>query len=258
MVVRRAHAVFVAELVSTFITAEREQREEEKRMGKRKELVRASSLKAYNKLLKDKERAAASADVTCGCFGAEHPLRHAARNVLASELWQGLVILIVLASCAEISMDNPRLDPSSLFAHQLLTFDYAITAFFATEAMLKVVVGGAFSGDGAYFNSTKWNYLDFAVLLSSLAALLPGLHHVRDIRLLRLMKPLRIIARVPGVRMLFEFFAAASGDLSRVLMVVAFFHVIFAILGMELFMVHCSHSAKAACGVLHPFAQSLP
>ena len=51
-------------------------------------------------------------------------------RMLGSEFWRGLVVLVILISCVCLALDNPRLQPTSLWAHQLRLADYAITGFF--------------------------------------------------------------------------------------------------------------------------------
>ena len=56
------------------------------------------------------------------------------------------------------------------------------------------------------------------------------------VRLLRVLRPLRLIRRVPGMTVIIEFFFKSMSDMANVLGVVIFFQIIFAVVAMQLFM----------------------
>lgn len=126
---------------------------------------------------------------------------------------------------------------------------------------------------------SRWNCLDFVILISSLAAFLPSSFHMHaavDVRLLRMLRPLRLIDRVPGVKVIvhgshrtcatacartchsmcslfslrrtllrvlqviFEFFGQSAVDLGNVMGSVLFFQLLFAVLGMQVRRLHAS------------------
>lgn len=85
-----------------------------------------------------------------------------------------------------------------------------------------------------------WNILDFFIVLVSyiafLAQLFPQLAKLRSLRILRVLRPLRLVARNAGMRLIIRSLLAALPDVSNVLGVVLTFQVVFAILGLQLFM----------------------
>ena len=101
----------------------------------------------------DEDESMALSGITWFCCGADAPVRRTCRNLLLSETWKGLVVVVILVSCVCIAFDNPRIDRSSTLAHQLRWADYMITVFFAFEAMAKMLVGGVLCGRNAYFSS---------------------------------------------------------------------------------------------------------
>lgn len=221
--------LFVAELVNAFVAEERAQKD------KATKLAGAPSNEERSQLIqKDQNQKDNPSELSE--VSPSSPIRRACRGLLVSDTWKSVVVIVILISCACIVLDNPRLDPLSALAHQLKWADYAITVFFGFEALLKMFVGGIFCGRSAYFTS-GWNWLDCIILVSSIVAVLPiHMHVANDMRLLRILRPLRLIDRVPGVKVIFKFFAHSLVDLLNVMGVVLFFQLIFAVIGMQLFM----------------------
>ena len=66
---------------------------------------------------------------------------------------------------------------------------------FAIESIVKIVAYGFILGKNTYMRNS-WNILDFIIVLSSLV----GDSELKLIRLIRVMKPLRTIRRIPTLR----------------------------------------------------------
>lgn len=165
----------------------------------------------------------------------ELPMTDSFRGVLRHDVWNGCVMAVVLASCATLAVDTPSLDPHSHLARTLGRANLVITGFFTLEAFLKIWVVGFVCGPKSYLRS-GWNCLDFFILLTSLALYIPGGPQAPIFRLLRVLRPLRLIRRVPEMGAIFQFFGQAYGDIANVTGVVFFFGIIFGVMGMELFM----------------------
>lgn len=173
---------------------------------------------------------------TCGCCGANNSIRHACWKLLQSDRWKLLVLLLIIASCACLVLDHPLLDPQSTLAARLALANVVITALFTVEAALNVIAYGLLSTPTAYLRQ-PWNLLDCFILLTSYLSFLgDSFSNANTIRLLRVLRPLRLVHRVPGMSAIFSFFAQAYADVANVAGVVVFFIVIFAVIGMQLFM----------------------
>lgn len=173
--------------------------------------------------------------VTCGCMGPESLTRRLARTILENEAWEMLVLSLIFVSCICLSYDNPRLEPGSEIAANLAIANVVLTLLFTLEAALKIAVHGFLLADGAYLRKT-WNQLDFFILLTSLPTILPGAAGGSSVvRLLRVLRPLRLIARVPGMSVIFRFFLESIVDLANVAGVNLFFVLCFSAIGMQLF-----------------------
>jgi hypothetical protein len=79
-----------------------------------------------------------------------------------------------------------------------------MTAVFSAEALIKIVVlGFYFNGNKSYLRKS-WNKLDFLVIFVSILTYLPlgtTLTFYKSMRLLRILRPLRMIDRNPGLKL---------------------------------------------------------
>jgi hypothetical protein len=82
-----------------------------------------------------------------------------------------------------------------------------LTGFFLFECFIKVIVWGfACNGENSYLRS-GWNVIDFFIAVSSSTAFLQlptSYEFMKIIRLIRVLKPLRLVNRYPGIRIAVE------------------------------------------------------
>lgn len=125
-----------------------------------------------------------------------------------NQKWFDNVILLFIAlNCITLAMERPNIPPWSKERFFLATANYLFTVVFAIEMLLKVVAAGMFYGNDAYFTS-GWNIMDGSLVIISIIDLLMGLLSdgsprifgiLRVFRLLRSLRPLRVINRAPGL-----------------------------------------------------------
>ena len=82
--------------------------------------------------------------------------------------------------------------------------------------------------------------LDFSLLLISIGALasdvIPALAFLKSLRALRVLRPLRLLSRNPGMRLIIASLIEALPAVSNVFGVLLALQLVFAILGMQIFM----------------------
>ena len=173
------------------------------------------------------------------CIGPDSCIRRCCEACIQSPLFDHLVILVIIASSITLAIDTPRLDQSTDVACYLRQSDAYILAFFTAELLVKATSLGFFVGRQAYCKS-GWNLLDLLVVLVSglaeLAELVPQFGALRPLRILRILRPIRLIARNAGMKLIIRSLFQAMPDVSNVFGVVLTFQIVFAILGMQLFM----------------------
>lgn len=177
----------------------------------------------------------ATASATAPNAASNHPLRGLSRAMLQHPLVDATILLAIGASCITLAVDTPYLDPNSDLAHQLKEANYLFTALFVSEAALRILAYDVLDPERGYFTQ-PFNVLDFFIVLGSIISLYPGMGELVILRILRVLRPMRLLSRVPGMKVIFDFLIESSGEIFDVVGVVTFCHVLFAVVGMELFM----------------------
>ena len=202
-------------------------------------------------------------------FHRTHPIRERCCWAIKQPWWDRIVIVAIIISSICLSLDSPRLDPQSQLARRLQGSDVFFTQLFFCEMGAKVVaMGFACNGKDSYMRS-GWNQLDFVIVSVScvllLADAIPQLRPLRVLRVLRVLRPLRLISRNAGMKLIITSLFKAMPAVSNVLGVVFALQVVFAILGMQMFvgaMGSCTDPSiltEAECSAAaggHPFASS--
>ena len=102
-----------------------------------------------------------------------------------------------------------------------------------------MVAFGFCSGERAYVKS-PWNLLDLMIVTVSILVLLaeffPVFEGLKVLRVLRVLRPLRLLARNAGMKLIIVSLFKCAPAVSNVFGVILAFQLVFAILGMQIFM----------------------
>jgi voltage-dependent calcium channel L type alpha-1D len=155
-----------------------------------------------------------------------------------------LVLLLILANSALLAIYDP-VDKDSVRNKVLDYGEYFFLAMFTVEMLLKMVAMGAVRYPGAYLRD-PWNVLDFVVVVTGFISVGAGSGGASIVRALRVLRPLRLMTALPGMRRLVVALTESLPGLISVCLLLIFFVAIFAILGLELYMgrlrQHCENS----------------
>jgi len=172
-------------------------------------------------------------------FGPRNCFRLGCQALVADPIFDQVIVLAIIASSICLALDVPRLDPDSTLATTLHYLDYFWTALFFCEMMSKVVSFGFACGEGTYVTSA-WNLLDLVIVTVSFLVLLseffPMFAKLKMLRILRVLRPLRLLARSPGMKLVIVSLFQSMPAVGNVVGVVLAFQLVFAILGMQIFM----------------------
>lgn len=166
------------------------------------------------------------------CIGPESWLRRRCEAIVTSHTFDAFIVVSIVASSAALGVDSPRLGSESDLKAFLSHCDRTFIGIFTVECVLKVVHFGLVLGPKAYMKN-GWNLLDFFIVAVSWISLIPELSALRTLRVLR---PLRLVSRSSGMRLIMTSLFKSLPDVSNVFGVVLIFQLVFAILGMQLFM----------------------
>ena len=113
--------------------------------------------------------------------------------------------------------------------------DVVFTVIFTMEMLAKMYALGLYSTSGSYFKS-YFNILDVVVVVSALFTLVfGGGGALKSLRLLRAMRPLRSIHRLPALRLVINAVIASLPAITHVCVLGVGLGTVLSIMGMELF-----------------------
>ncbi|KAL4420689.1 hypothetical protein ABPG75_010345 [Micractinium tetrahymenae] len=168
-------------------------------------------------------------------FKVDNPVRGFLYSLVTMEATDYLLTLVVLLSCVEMAMETPAMDPAARKTQVLHWIDVGTTVVFAIEAALKVVAFGF-----RPYLSFGTNKLDLGVLVVSAVVLglqsaVPMAHFLQVLRVLRAVRPLRMLSRSQSMLMVFHTLVRSLAAMGNVTVLAGMVFLIFAILGVQLF-----------------------
>ena len=164
-------------------------------------------------------------------------LRKAVGRVVNWQHFDDVMVCIILASGLNLALYNPLYDPNSTYSKVIEGIDYLTSVLFIVEALLKVILYGfLFNGKESYLR-TVWNQLDFFIVCISFTTFVhpEGFAYLKVLRVVRVLRPLRLIHKQPGLRISIQSLLNATPRIINLLIICAFVLGIFAIMGINFF-----------------------
>uniref|UniRef100_A0A8D3EAJ0 Voltage-dependent L-type calcium channel subunit alpha n=1 Tax=Scophthalmus maximus TaxID=52904 RepID=A0A8D3EAJ0_SCOMX len=185
------------------------------------------------------------------CLTLSNPIRMAALALV--EPFDIFILLAIFANCVAMGVTKPYPDDdSNATNHQLEQVEYVFLVIFTIETFTKILAYGLVMHPSAYIRS-GWNLLDFVIVIVGLFSVMaeamtdhkPGeAHHaagkpggldVKALRAFRVLRPLRLVSGVPSLQIVLNSIMKAMVPLLHIGMLVMFVIIIYAIIGLELF-----------------------
>jgi hypothetical protein len=148
-----------------------------------------------------------------------------------------IILVAILCNSIVLAMEdytdpdrenNPTLNNRIVDGSEL-TF----TIIFTFECAVKIIALGFVSFPTAYMKD-NWNVIDFFVVLAGLVGMIPGFPQLSSLRTIKVLRPLRSISRLPGMRRLVGSLLNALPGLFTCVMLLMGCFIIFGILGVQL------------------------
>ncbi|KAJ3602703.1 hypothetical protein NHX12_030452 [Muraenolepis orangiensis] len=117
------------------------------------------------------------------------------------------------------------------------TVEYAFLIIFTIETFLKIIAYGLVMHQNAYVRN-GWNMLDFVIVVIGLFSVVlepGGGFDVKALRAFRVLRPLRLVSGVPSLQVVLNSIIKAMVPLLHIALLVLFVIIIYAIIGLELF-----------------------
>ncbi|XP_051011150.1 voltage-dependent L-type calcium channel subunit alpha-1C isoform X17 [Acomys russatus] len=163
-----------------------------------------------------------------------------------------IILLTIFANCVALAIYIPfPEDDSNATNSNLERVEYLFLIIFTVEAFLKVIAYGLLFHPNAYLRN-GWNLLDFIIVVVGLfsaileqATKADGANalggkgagfDVKALRAFRVLRPLRLVSGVPSLQVVLNSIIKAMVPLLHIALLVLFVIIIYAIIGLELFM----------------------
>jgi hypothetical protein len=101
--------------------------------------------------------------------------------------------------------------------------------------MIKVFAMGFALGEGSYLRD-RWNWLDFVVTITAALYIVPGVPEISVLRAFRVIRPMRALRRLPGMRALVRSLLNSIPGLLNVAALIALVCFIWGAVGVQLWM----------------------
>lgn len=118
-------------------------------------------------------------------------------------MFEGIILVLIVYGSVLLTIDNNAAVDGSPIRRFLDVNDLVLTTLFTLELVIKVIAYGLAIHPGAYLRSS-WNQLDFIIVLTSLLSLVvqnKKLRIFKTLRLIRALRPLRMISRLKGMQL---------------------------------------------------------
>ncbi|XP_054866861.1 sodium channel, voltage gated, type VIII, alpha subunit b isoform X4 [Amphiprion ocellaris] len=154
-------------------------------------------------------------------------LRRIAIKILIHSLFSMIIMCTILTNCIFMTFSDP---PE--WSKQV---EYTFTGIYTFESLTKIVARG-FCIDGFTFLRDPWNWLDFMVISMAYITEFVNLGNVSALRTFRVLRALKTISVIPGLKTIVGALIQSVKKLSDVMILTVFCLSVFALIGLQLFM----------------------
>ncbi|XP_069499722.1 voltage-dependent L-type calcium channel subunit alpha-1D isoform X1 [Ambystoma mexicanum] len=187
------------------------------------------------------------------CLTLNNPIRRACISIVEWKPFDIFILVAIFANCVALAVYIPfPEDDSNSTNHNLETVEYAFLIVFTIETFLKIIAYGLLMHPNAYVRN-GWNLLDFVIVIVGLFSVAleqltkepeAETHHstgksggfdVKALRAFRVLRPLRLVSGVPSLQVVLNSIIKAMVPLLHIALLVLFVIIIYAIIGLELF-----------------------
>ncbi|XP_034027338.1 LOW QUALITY PROTEIN: voltage-dependent L-type calcium channel subunit alpha-1D-like [Thalassophryne amazonica] len=189
------------------------------------------------------------------CLKLNNPIRQAALHIVEWKPFDIFILLAIFANCVALGVSKPfPEDDSNSTNHNLEQVEYVFLIIFTIETFLKILAYGLVMHPSSYIRN-GWNLLDFVIVIVGLFSVVletmtnksgeqatthhmpgkPGGLDVKALRAFRVLRPLRLVSGVPSLQIVLNSIMKAMVPLLHIALLVLFVIIIYAIIGLELF-----------------------
>ncbi|XP_020500601.2 sodium channel, voltage-gated, type I like, alpha b isoform X3 [Labrus bergylta] len=156
-----------------------------------------------------------------------NPLRRVAIRVLVHSMFSMLIMFTILTNCAFMTLSHPP--------EWAKNVEYTFTGIYTFESLIKILARGFCVGKFTFLRD-PWNWLDFSVILMAYVTEFVDLGNVSALRTFRVLRALKTISVIPGLKTIVGALIQSVKKLSDVMILTVFCLSVFALIGLQLFM----------------------
>uniref|UniRef100_A0A5S6QUK1 Voltage-dependent calcium channel type A subunit alpha-1 n=1 Tax=Trichuris muris TaxID=70415 RepID=A0A5S6QUK1_TRIMR len=174
-------------------------------------------------------------------FSPTNPIRVAVHKVVCTKHFEMAIMVVISLSSISLAAEDPvdDMNPRNKYLNYL---DFAFTAVFTVEMILKVIDMGVIIHPGSYCRDL-WNIMDATVVICALIGFVfadrpkagKNLSTMKSLRVLRVLRPLKTIKRIPKLKAVFDCVVNSVKNVFNILIVFLLFQFIFAVIAVQLF-----------------------
>uniref|UniRef100_A0A8C0AU09 Sodium voltage-gated channel alpha subunit 8 n=1 Tax=Buteo japonicus TaxID=224669 RepID=A0A8C0AU09_9AVES len=138
-----------------------------------------------------------------------------------------IIMCTILTNCVFMTFSNPPEWSKNV--------EYTFTGIYTFESLVKIIARG-FCIDGFTFLRDPWNWLDFSVIMMAYVTEFVDLGNVSALRTFRVLRALKTISVIPGLKTIVGALIQSVKKLSDVMILTVFCLSVFALIGLQLFM----------------------
>ncbi|XP_063174319.1 sodium channel protein type 2 subunit alpha isoform X9 [Candoia aspera] len=161
-----------------------------------------------------------------------NPVRKIAIKILVHSLFSMLIMCTILTNCVFMTMSNPP--------EWTKNVEYTFTGIYTFESLIKILARG-FCLEAFTFLRDPWNWLDFTVITFAYVTEFVNLGNVSALRTFRVLRALKTISVIPGLKTIVGALIQSVKKLSDVMILTVFCLSVFALIGLQLFMGNLRH-----------------
>ncbi|KAG1942420.1 sodium channel protein type 1 subunit alpha [Pimephales promelas] len=156
-----------------------------------------------------------------------NPLRRISIKVLVHSLFSFVIMCTILTNCAFMTLSNPP--------DWAKNVEYTFTGIYTFESLIKILARGFCVGKFTFLRD-PWNWLDFSVIMMAYVTEFVDLGNVSALRTFRVLRALKTISVIPGLKTIVGALIQSVKKLSDVMILTVFCLSVFALIGLQLFM----------------------
>ncbi|XP_039379416.1 sodium channel protein type 5 subunit alpha-like isoform X6 [Mauremys reevesii] len=170
-----------------------------------------------------------------------HSIRRAAIKILVHKLFTMFIMCTILTNCVFMAMSDTPGKSKSLDSPSWSKYvEYTFTGIYTFEVLIKILARG-FCLNEFTFLRDLWNWLDFSVIVLAYAAIFSDLGSVSVLRTFRVLRALKTISIVPGLKVIVGALIHSVKKLADVMILTLFCLSVFALVSLQLFKGNLRH-----------------